>query len=203
MILTDGQVSGTERILADARSAGVQSHCLGIGSASQDRFLALLARETRGVSRFVTPRERVDLSAVDLFASIGRPVASELKAGANIQPEPPSFVFSGTPMLLFGEAAEIEDMQIELSWHGGQMSLPVTCSENDIAETVWLLQGSRLITDWDSRYPSVRGERLGTAGKAQAKPGGEPAPGAQPDLRVSQPRDVAGRGGDAAGRPSE
>jgi hypothetical protein len=117
--------------------------------------LALLARETGGVSRFVTPRERVDLPAVDLFASIGRPVASGLRAGANIQPEPPSFVFSGTPVLVFGEAAEIEGMQIELSWQGGQMSLPITCSESDIAETVWLLQGSRLITDWESRYPSA------------------------------------------------
>ncbi len=67
LILTDGQVSGTEKILADARSADVRLHCLGIGSASQDRFLALLARETGGVSRFVTPRERVDLSAGVLF----------------------------------------------------------------------------------------------------------------------------------------
>jgi hypothetical protein len=148
-------VSGTERILADARSAGVRLHCLGIGSASQDRFLALLARETGGVSRFVTPRERVDLSALDLFASVGRLVASRLKAGANVQPQPPSFVFSGTAVLLFGEAAEIEEMQIELSWNGGQMSLPITCSENDIAETVLVLQGSRLITDWEGRYPSA------------------------------------------------
>jgi Ca-activated chloride channel homolog len=154
LILTDGQVSGTEKILAEARSAGVRLHCLGIGSASQDRFLALLARETGGVSRFVTPRERVDLPAVDLFASIGRPVASGLKAGRNIQPEPPSHVFSGTPVLLFGEAAESEEKTIKLSWNGGQMSLPVTYSESDIGDTVWLLQGARLIADWESRYPS-------------------------------------------------
>lgn len=154
LILTDGQVSGTEKILADARSAGVRLHCLGIGSASQDRFLALLARETGGVSRFVTPRERVDLSAVDLFASIGRPIASELKAGGNIQPQPPSFVFSGTPVLLFG-AVEPPDNQIELSWNGGRLNLSAHFSESEIGETVWLLQGSRLITDWESRYPST------------------------------------------------
>jgi len=154
LILTDGQVSGTEKILAEARAAGVRLHCLGIGSASQDRFLALLARESGGISRFVTPRERVDIPAVDLFASIGRPVASGLKAGANIQPEPPSFVFSGTPVLLFGEATEAEGNQIELSWTGGQLSLPIHYSEDGIADSVWLLQGSRLITDWESRYPS-------------------------------------------------
>ncbi len=156
LILTDGQVSGTEQILAEARSTGVRLHCLGIGSASQDRFLALLARETGGVSRFVTPRERVDLSAVDLFASVGRPIASELKAGPNIQPEPPSFVFGGTPVLLFGEGGEATDDRIELSWNGGRLSLPVVCNDSGIGETVWLLQGSRLITDWESRYPSTQ-----------------------------------------------
>jgi Ca-activated chloride channel homolog len=155
LILTDGQVSGTEKILADARSAGVRLHCLGIGSASQDRFLALLARETGGVSRFVTPRERVDLSAVELFASIGRPVASGLKSAANIQPEPPSFVFGGTPLLLFGEAGETGGNQIELSWEGGELKLPLEFADNSIADTVWLLQGARLITDWESRYPSA------------------------------------------------
>jgi Ca-activated chloride channel family protein len=154
LILTDGQVSGTGKTLADARSAGVRLHCLGIGSASQDRFLALLARETGGVSRFVTPRERVDLSAVDLFASVGRPVVSGLKAGANVQPEPSSFVFSGTPVLLFGEVGETEDNQIELTWQGGRLDLPVKSGESEIGETVRLLQGSRLITDWESRYPA-------------------------------------------------
>ena len=116
-ILTDGQVSGTEEILAQARAAETRLHCLGIGSASQDRVLALLARETGGVSRLVTPRERVDLAAVDLFASIGRPVASGLKAPGNIQPAPPATVFAGTPVLLFGE----EDQTIKLTWDAGAL----------------------------------------------------------------------------------
>jgi Ca-activated chloride channel family protein len=150
LILTDGQVSGTDEILAAARATSVRLHCLGIGSASQDRFLTLLSRETGGVSRFVTPRERVDLSAVDLFASIGRPIASELKASPNIQPEPSPIVFSGTPVLLFGQ-----DNEIELNWQGGSLTLPVEFTDDAIAETVYLLQGARLITDWESRYPST------------------------------------------------
>jgi Ca-activated chloride channel family protein len=155
LILTDGQVAGTEKILADARSAHTRLHCLGIGSASQDRFLALLARETGGVSRFVTPRERVDLCAVDLFAAIGRPVASGLKAEGNIQPAPPVAVFSGTPVLLFGEVEAEGENRIELSWDGGRMSVPISFTAGDIGETVRLLQGSRLITDWESRYPGA------------------------------------------------
>src|SRR5215472_8154021 len=146
LILTDGQVLGTENIVAEARASGARLHCLGIGSASQDRFLALLARETGGISRFVTARERVDLSAVDLFVSIGRPIASNPKGGAAIEPDPPPFVFSGTPVLVFGEANDLD--QIDLTWDGGRMTLPVVFIENDIGEALRLLRGSRLITDW-------------------------------------------------------
>ena len=154
LILTDGQVGGTERILADARQSNTRLHCLGIGSASQDRFLALLARETGGVSRFVTPRERVDLPAVDLFASIGRPVASGLKVQGNVEPEPPASVFAGTPVLLFGEAQD--GGRIEMAWDGGgSLALPVAFAGSETGDAVWLLQGARLITDWESRYPSV------------------------------------------------
>ena len=110
----------------------------------------LLARETGGVSRFVTPRERVDLCAVDLFASIGRPVASGLRVEGNVQPQPPAAVISGTPVVLFGEGAD----QVAVLWEGGELRLPVAYDDQGIGETIRLLQGSRLITDWDSRYPA-------------------------------------------------
>jgi hypothetical protein len=35
------------------------------------------------------------------------------------------------------------------------LKLPVHFSQDEIGDTVWLLQGSRLITDWESRYPSA------------------------------------------------
>lgn len=148
LILTDGQVMGTEQILSKARAAGIRLHCLGIGSASQDRFLTLLARETGGVSRFVTANERVDVPAVDLFASIGRPVASDLRVeGALIQPEPPPAVFAGTPAVLFGEKAT----GFTLRWNGGSLDLR-TEDRTHLSETMRLLQGARRITDLEARY---------------------------------------------------
>jgi Ca-activated chloride channel family protein len=152
LIFTDGEVGGTEAILAQARAANVRLHCLGIGDASQDRFLALLARETGGVSRYVTPGERVDMAAVDLFASVGRPIAAGLQTTANVQPPPPAAVFSGTPVLLFGEG----EGSLELTWDGGgRLPLPIPAGDGSAGETIRLLQGSRLITDWESRYPAA------------------------------------------------
>jgi Ca-activated chloride channel family protein len=154
LIITDGQVFGTEKILAEARATGIRISCLGIGSASQDRFLSLLARETGGVSRFVTARERVDLSAVDLFASMGRPVASGLRANGSVHPELPRSVFAGSPVLLYGEMETNSGDCVELIWDGGRMALEVPAGDPETGEVVRLLRGSRLISDWEIRYPS-------------------------------------------------
>ncbi len=161
MLLTDGQVSGTEDILQKARSAGIRIHALGIGSASQDRFLSLLSEQTGGVCRFLTPRERVDLPAVDLFASIRRPVAIDVRVkaedlpGATILPEPPSMVFSGNPLVVFGESSEESEGQLRLAWEAGDekrtMVQRVSIQKSSVGDTLRLIRGAKLITDLESR----------------------------------------------------
>jgi Ca-activated chloride channel family protein len=175
LVITDGQVSGTEEIIEVARSAGVRLHCLGIGSASQDRFLSQLARETDGVSRFLTPRERVDLGAVELFASIGRPLGTGLEAKVEgiaegtISPDPPASVFSGTPVVLWGDTSGPGEGRLVMGWMSGggrrsavlPLAIPGRGGERREAgagalgsgegETVRLLRGARLITDFESR----------------------------------------------------
>lgn len=160
-VLTDGQVFGTEDILPVARAQGLRLHCLGIGSASQDRFLTLLARETGGVSRFVTPRERVDLTALDLFASVSSPVASELTASldsvpnAVIEPDIPAYVFAGNRLQVYGECGSETGGRLILNWKdsGGPRELvaPLTATAMASGETLRLLRGARLITDLESR----------------------------------------------------
>ena len=160
MLLTDGQVFGTEDILEKARAACTRIHCLGIGSASQDRFLSLLSEQTGGVCRFLTPRERVDLPAVDLFASIGRPIATNVQIKtenlpeATILPEPQSMVFSGNPLVVYGETSGESEGQLNLEWETGNekrtMVQPVIIRKNSIGETIRLLRGAKLITDAES-----------------------------------------------------
>jgi Ca-activated chloride channel family protein len=168
LVMTDGQVFGTEQILGGARAGGVRLHCLGIGTASQDRFLTLLARETGGVCRFLSPRERVDLPAVELFASLGRPLASGLKArvegagGGHIAPDPPSAVFTGAPFMLFGHTEQPGQSKLLIEWEKpqpGKLEIPLDVTDSKLGETLRLLQGSRLITDLDSRYLGERADR--------------------------------------------
>jgi hypothetical protein len=82
----------------------------------------------------------------------------------SIAPEPIGAVFENTPVLLFGEASGT-DTVLELSWDSGKLSLQVPQGDASIGKTLRLLQGSRLITDWESRYPA--GEALATIEKRQ------------------------------------
>lgn len=166
-VLTDGQVAETEAILSAARAAGARLHCLGIGSASQDRFLTLLARETGGSSRFVTARERVDLEAVGLFAGVGRPVAEEVTVrlvgaeGGRVVVAPPQRVHAGQPWIGMFEAPSRQAGAIEVHWRTGgegrawKSEWPEQATAT--ADTVWLLQGARCITDLEARLEAEPG----------------------------------------------
>ena len=184
LVITDGQVMGTEEILQKARELNVRIHCLGIGSASQDRFLSLLASATGGVSRFATPRERVDVAAVDLFASISRPVATDVAvSGATVAMKPAQYVFAGTPWTVFGEAPE--GSAVDITWAGGKLTQRVTAADktadgrDGVSDTVRLLDGARRITDLESRMTrktapetenalAALSEKFGLASRAMA-----------------------------------
>ncbi len=104
ILLTDGQVFGTADILQTARQTGVRIHALGIGSASQDRFLSQLGRETGGQSRFLTPRERVDLALLDLFASVSPAIAKDVEIRADGEALTTLDAHPGRPVLVREEA---------------------------------------------------------------------------------------------------
>jgi len=176
ILITDGQVAGTEDLLGQVQAAGARLHCLGIGAASQDRFLAQLARTSGGVSRFLTPRERVDTAALDLFAAIGAPVASdvqvdfgELPGGRGIL-KTVSSVYAGHPLVVMGETSGEARGSLRVTWksgdNAGELRVDLQPSRDGEAETVRLLQGARVITELES---GMKREWLGDAQRAEAK----------------------------------
>ena len=172
-LLTDGQVHGTEDIFNRIKSGGIRVHVLGIGSASQDRFLNQLARQTGGTSRFITPRERVDNAALELFASIGHPVATGLKVsiegdGAVVHPSPGGTVFAGSPVVVYGEADRAEAMVLNWSRDGadGELRLDTLLGTPELAETLRLIRGARLIADFEALMET---ESAGTVARREAK----------------------------------
>ena len=142
-ILTDGQVHGTDAIIRKAKQTGTRLFCLGIGSASQDRFLSLLASQTGGVSRFVSPRERVDVSAVDLFASVDQPVAKDVRVNGMLQS---GAVFANSPLIVFGTAdAAGSTLSLALEWDNQHRPAQSVAFVPADAEVVRLFEGARRI----------------------------------------------------------
>jgi hypothetical protein len=101
------------------------------------------------------------LPAVELFASIGRPVAQNVTAsvrgveGGRIAPEPAKEVFSSTPLVIFGDSPAAKELELALAWQGEagaeERNLGIALETNPVAETLRLLQGSRIISDFESR----------------------------------------------------
>ena len=153
ILVTDGQVFGSEHIFGEVQGKGIRIHCLGIGDASQDRFLSLLARQTGGVSRFLTTRERIDIEAVDLFAASCRPVATSIRASvadqpkSRIMPEPPPAMFLGQPLVLMGDCESGRPAKLEVSWKRGgepaEQTFDIELDQPSVAETLRLIQGAR------------------------------------------------------------
>ena len=150
-VITDGQVSGTVTILRRVRGCGIQLFCLGIGSASQDRFLELLARQTGGVGRFATLSEDVETSAAELFGALKGTVASNVRiAGAVVLTPSSGLVFSGIPIVASGQIdAETSAVSIESSQ--GAMQIPLQVLSEDLTGLLEKLEGARLIADMESR----------------------------------------------------
>ncbi len=151
-VITDGQVSETSQILQRARKCEIRLFCLGIGGASQDRFLALLARQTGGVCRFVTPSERVDAAAFEVFAAVGGSVASRVHVGnANVEPASAGDVFHGTPFVAFGDVERDAD-SIDVEWAKGARHLSIQPLDSESHGPIRKLQGAKVIADFEASY---------------------------------------------------
>jgi Ca-activated chloride channel family protein len=152
-LITDGQVYQTGTVIEQMVASGMHVHVVGIGSASQDRFLAQLARRTDGLQKFVSPREDVAGAAMTIFASIKRPVASNLRAKVGKEEskltQADKIVWQGKPALIADPATGKMPSGIEL--HSDGLDKPVFVEVAAIKSvpdgTLALLQASRRVQD--------------------------------------------------------
>ncbi len=167
LLMTDGEVYGGDEIIARLAKLQVRIHVLGIGSASQDRFLSQMARQSDGVCRYMTPRERVDIAALELFNAIGNPTATAVTGtvspNGKIMPTPPALVYDNAPWTCFASIPGAKDGEFKLTWISDNkqqnLSLPVNFAIGNDGETIKLLQGARLISDMEASMHGNYGSR--------------------------------------------
>jgi len=103
-LITDGEVWETGPIIEQAAACGSRIHVLGVGEASQDRFLASLARRTGGVQKMVNTTEDVATMALELFNAVRTPRLMEVSAlvetasGGETQKHDIGTVWEGRPI---------------------------------------------------------------------------------------------------------
>lgn len=163
-VITDGQVYGTEDVVKGAKATNIKIHCLGIGSASQDRFLNLLAKETAGISVFITPKERIETEALKLFnsikTSIGKITGYTFKGFREAKAEPnfKGVIYKGKPVVIFGETSgsDTGSIEVEIFEDGNKQvkELPLNFDIKSKASFVKLLKGARIIDDIESNITS-------------------------------------------------
>lgn len=167
-LITDGQVFGTEDILSLARRSGIVIHTLGIGSAARDRFITQLSRGTGGVSRSLNPNERIVDAALEVFAGIAAPIASDLSVGiegmetAVLEASTLAGIFPGSPLIVYGETVKPGDGSLLVEWaapENGKLSLDLDLSGQDSAlgETLRLLRGAKMLNDRESLLSGEEG----------------------------------------------
>jgi len=169
LLVTDGEVYQTEAIINRCKNR-VRVHTLGIGVASQQRFLQQLARQTGAISRFIAPSERVDWPMLQLFQAVGNGVPLEVDhiewsngTHCTLDVDLPGTCYPGVPLVVYaswqGQNGDFSAESLYLvTKTGDRYPLNVRLSPLPQGEVLRLLTGARLIADTDAELDTTDGE---------------------------------------------
>jgi Ca-activated chloride channel family protein len=109
VVLTDGQVTNTDRVLALAKkhAASARIFTFGIGTGASQHLVKGLARAGGGVAEFIHPGERIEPKVIRQFGRLLSPALTDVRInwdGLDVMQAPSVIppVFSGGRLLLYG-----------------------------------------------------------------------------------------------------
>lgn len=167
-LLTDGEVAGTGFAIESMAVSTPRVHILGIGDASQDRFLASLARRTGGIQRMVGASEDVIATGMELFNAVRQPRQELVRAAvlfgkgkkAKIQDHHVPVVWEGRPVLITdnGQTGEAIPIRVEFALADGTTveckTLVTQPTANGLMALLW---AGRKVSDLDSALDMSQG----------------------------------------------
>lgn len=125
VVLTDGEVTNTDAVLAlvKSRAAVARIFTIGIGAGASQHLVRGIARAGRGSAEFIYPGERIEPKVLRLFGRLLSPALADVSlewSGARVTQAPGDVppVFAGSRLLVYGLTAGARPAAVRLTANG-------------------------------------------------------------------------------------
>ena len=140
VILTDGQVTNTDAVLAlaSAHAGSARIFTFGIGAGASAHLVRGLARAGGGTAEFIAPGERIEPKVLRQLSRLLSPALSDVKVewvGADVTQVPADVppVFAGSRLLLYGwaKSGRPSSLRLRANTPSGPLVFEVPITEAD------------------------------------------------------------------------
>ncbi len=166
LLLTDGEVSNEESVIALCRQHSEQCRIFsfGIGAGCSEYLVRGVARATKGASEFIFPGERIEPKVLRMFARVGSPTYKEVTvhwSDLKVEQAPPDCppVFDGDTVTLYARIQRGSPREVTLRADHRSWQLPLEIESAEKGGPVPILWAREMIRHLEETGGSARGSQ--------------------------------------------